>query len=138
MPVNKTECDMVVARKAARLNLTVGSMWLMLELAEDVERVSYGNVQGMIIRAVGDGTEMKLHSMNATYYVRLIAGRLQLRGSLWRCGTLALHESDESVAEYEKIRAKILQIEGWLEYEPGEPEAELDTCQKPQREVAHE
>jgi hypothetical protein len=130
-----SEIEDVVARKAASRNLTVGQLWVALELVDDVEKASDGAIQGMLIRAIDGGSEVKLHSMEAIYYIRLIDGRLHCIGEQYGKPPLMLYEGKESIAAWEQIRNDILWIEGWIEYEPDAPEVKFNTCLKPQTQA---
>ena len=111
------ECDRVVVAKAAKLNMTPGHMWTALELANDVERVSCGAVQGMVLRRVGQGSELRLHSMDATYYVRVLGRRLECVQEIYGEPPKGVYEGDATcVACWECARGVILGLESY-EYE---------------------
>ena len=112
-----SECD--VATKAAKLNLTVDQMVVMIELTDDIEQGSGGAIQGMVLHAVDGGTELKLHSWNATYYVWLVGNRLACVREPYGRSLKMIHESgSESVSGWEQLRDAILRCEGYeVQYE---------------------
>lgn len=129
-----SECDKHIERKAAKLNLTVGQLWVALELAEDIDRISQGRIQPMCLIRVGQtGCVAKFHSMEATYYVWIDQTDLLCVQERYgkEAAPVGIYRGKDSIPAWETIRHGILAAEG-CEYESPQPQNTFDTCQNMQ------
>jgi hypothetical protein len=124
---NRKQRRQLLAEKAAQQNLTVDQLILIIQLGGDVAEHSDERIQPMSFQKTDWGCELTLMSINAAYTVQLWKSTRRLTCICERYNAPAelIHASDDCVAGWESLRAKILRMEG-VEVKTAK---EFDICQ---------